>query len=97
MVTCLAGLAKNELKDGGCPALNVDSDVKRESERANALRAVLWIDKHNPNASSTIARGFHVTRTMRTSQLSLDSVSEHDTAKAQSRPTTRHPRHLHGP
>ena len=28
---------------------NVDSDVKRESERANALRAVLWIDKHNPN------------------------------------------------
>ena len=35
---------------GGCPALNVDSDVKRESERANALRAVLWMDKHNPNA-----------------------------------------------
>ena len=36
--------------DGGCPALNVDSDVKRESERANALRAVLWMDKHIPNA-----------------------------------------------
>ena len=35
---------------GGGVALNVDSDVKRESERANALRAVLWIDKHNPNA-----------------------------------------------
>ena len=34
----------------GGPALKVDFDVKRESERANALRAVLWIDKHNPVA-----------------------------------------------
>ena len=42
---------------GGCPALNVYSDVKRESERANALRAVLWIDKHKsqPQCIHTIA------------------------------------------
>jgi hypothetical protein len=35
---------------GEASALNVDSDVERESERANALRAVLWMHKHNPNA-----------------------------------------------
>ena len=36
-------------------------------------------------------------RTMRTSKLILDSVSEHDTTKAQSRCNTGHQRHLHGP
>ena len=34
----------------GCPALNLGSAVTGDSERANALRAVLWIDKHNPDA-----------------------------------------------
>jgi hypothetical protein len=34
---------------------------------------------------------------MRTSKQILDSVSEHDTTKAQSRRHTGHPRHLHGP
>ena len=31
-------------------ASKVDSIITLDSERANALRAVLWIDKHNPDA-----------------------------------------------
>ena len=47
-----------------------------------------------PRCIYTIARAFHVIRTMRTSKLILDSVSEHDTTKAQSRRNTGH-LHLH--
>ena len=34
----------------GCPALNVDSDVERESERANARGAFLSMDEYTPDA-----------------------------------------------
>jgi hypothetical protein len=34
----------------GCPALQVDFDVERELERANALRAFLSMDEYNPEA-----------------------------------------------
>jgi hypothetical protein len=50
-----------------------------------------------PRCVYIIARASHVIRTMRTSKQILDSVSEHDTTKAQSRRHTGHPRHLHGP